>query len=164
MPPDGSLDPCPSCGAPLGGRAGCQQAFDQLSAAAWRELTGAAVHNLVVDTYAMQHPEEYGRSAKSYLQHLTALGCALDHPTDAQLYWSITPTFEHTPAPAKPSLLRERGHLTIAHLDEGAEAAHADRVRAWATAVWQAYGSQHHIARERLDLARRHRSSLRRYE
>jgi hypothetical protein len=39
----------------------------------------------------MQHPEEYGRSAKSYFQHLTALCCGLEHPADVHLYWSIAP-------------------------------------------------------------------------
>jgi Family of unknown function (DUF5946) len=154
----GSLDPCPSCGASLGGRAGCQHAFDELSAAAWQDPTRAAVHNLVVDTYAMQHPEEYGRSAKSYLQHLAALCCALEHPGDVQLYWSIARSFEHTPPAPKPPLLRERGRLTIADVQASTTVVYPARVRDWAADVWLAYRAQHHLAHERLDLVQRQRS------
>lgn len=155
------MNPCPLCGAPLGGRDGCQRAFDELNAAAWQDLTRAAVHNLVVDTYAMQHAEEYGRSAKSYFQHLTALCCGIEHPGDVQLYWSIAPSFEHTPAPPKPPLLTERGSLTIADVAPGSEH-FAARVREWASAVWSAYSSQHGLAHERLAIAERHRSGARR--
>ena len=154
-------DPCPSCGAALGGRAGCQRVYDELSAAAWHDPTIGAVHNLVVDTYAMQHPEEYGRSAKSYVQHLTALCYGLEEPGDGRLYWSIAPSFEHQPPPPKPPLLTERGYLTIADLQAGDRAGYAARVRDWAAAVWLAYRSQHSIARERLDLVQHHRSSHR---
>jgi len=154
--------PCPACGAPLGGRAGCQRVFDQLSAAAWQDLTRGSVHNLVVDAYAMQHPEEYGKSAKSYFQHLTALGCGLEHHGEAQLYWSIAPTFEHTPPPPKPPLLVERGSLTIALVVGEAGSDYAARVRDWAAAVWLAYASQHALAHERLAIAHRHRSGARR--
>lgn len=35
-------EPCPSCGARLGGRAGCQAVFDQLSAQAWSSTIRAS--------------------------------------------------------------------------------------------------------------------------
>src|SRR5437867_11388363 len=81
---------CPSCGAHLGGREGCQSAFDQLSADAWASPVRGAVHNLVVDTYAMQHPEEYGRSPKSYAAHVTALCCGIEHPGNQKLYGAFS--------------------------------------------------------------------------
>lgn len=159
MPSTDRPVPCPACGAPLGGRAGCQETFDAVSAAAWQDTTRAAVHNLVVDIYAMQHPEEYGRSAKSYLQHLSALCCGVEHPGEARLYWSIAPTFDGTPATPKPPLLTERGRVTIADIVTGPPGDYVARVRAWAAAVWLAYGSQHDVARERLVLAGRHRDA-----
>ena len=143
----------------LGGRADCQRVFDELSANAWQDLTRASVHNLAVDTYAMQHPEEYGRSAKSYFQHLTALCCGVEHAGDVQLYWSIAPTFERTPPPEKPALLSDRGSLTIADVAAEAGEGYASSVREWAAAVWLAYKSQHELAHERLALAQRHRSA-----
>jgi hypothetical protein len=154
--PADRLEPCPSCGAPLGGRAGCQQAFDTLIAAAWQDPTRAAWHNLMVDAYCMQHPEEYGKSAKSYVQHLTALCCAIEHPGDLQLYWNIAPTFEHSPPPSKPALLEQRGELTIADLAGVGGDAYAARAREWAATVWRAYHSQRAIATDRLALAQRH--------
>src|SRR5438876_948724 len=66
-------DPCPSCGARLGGRGGCQATFEQLVSDAWTSPGRGSVHNLVVDAYAVQHSEDYGRSAKSYIAHLIAL-------------------------------------------------------------------------------------------
>lgn len=156
------LAPCPSCGAPLGGRAGCQRVFDELIATAWQDRTRGSVHNLAVDAYSMQHAEEYGRSAKSYYQHLTALCCGVEHPGDTQLYWSIAPSFEHTPPPAKPPLFGERGSITIADVAASAGPDYASRVRDWAVEVWRAYGSQHVLAHERLAIAQRNRSSVRR--
>jgi hypothetical protein len=147
------LDPCPSCRAPLGGRAGCQAAFDALVAASWQDPARAAVHNLVVDTYCMQHPEEYGKSEKSYAQHLTGLCCGVEHAGDTKLYWGIAPTFERTPPPPKPSLLVGRGQLTVAYLAASDGSDFAARVRDWAADVWRAYTPQHHIARERIAIA-----------
>jgi hypothetical protein len=138
------MDPCPSCGAPLGGRPGCQAAFDQLSAAAWSSPLRAAVHNLVVDAYAMQHPEEFGKSAKSYAAHLLGLCGGVEHPGDRALYWSIPRWLDGPRVVEKPPLLRARGEVTIADVATvGDDAAFAEAVRGWARAVWTAYSSQH---------------------
>lgn len=147
--------PCPSCGAPLGGRTGCQRTFDAVLAAAWQDPARAAVHNLVVDVYSMQHPEEYGRSAKSYYQHLAGLCCGIEHPADAMLYWSIAPSFGRAPPPAKPPLLGNRGRLNISHVIPADGGTFATRAREWAASVWDAYGPQHDSARARLREARR---------
>lgn len=40
---------CASCGAPLGGREGCQAAFDRLSARAWEKPERGAMHNTTID-------------------------------------------------------------------------------------------------------------------
>jgi hypothetical protein len=141
--------PCPSCGAPLGGRAGCQAAFDELSASAWSSPVRAAVHNLIVDSYAMQHPEEYGRSAKSYAAHLCGLCCGIEHAGDRKLYWSIARWLDGPREIAKPPLLRRRGDQTIADVATVAEdKGFADAVRAWGRTVWIAYFSQHPLAHE----------------
>jgi hypothetical protein len=141
--------PCPSCGAPLGGRAGCQAAFDELSASAWSSPVRAAVHNLIVDSYAMQHPEEYGRSAKSYAAHLCGLCCGIEHAGDRKLYWSIARWLDGRREIAKPPLLRVRGEKTIADVAAiGVDEAFAEAVRAWARSVWNAYFSQHPLAHE----------------
>jgi hypothetical protein len=148
--------PCPSCGARLGGRAGCQAEFDRLSALAWTSPARGKVHNFVVDAYAMQHPEEYGKSAKSYFAHLTALCFAAEHADDARNYWKIARALDGKLTLEKPPLIASRGVTTIA--DVGAAASdeeHQDRVRAWGRAVWEAYRSQHALARHWLEMALR---------
>src|SRR5574342_1126473 len=151
-------DPCPSCGAPLGGRAGCQAAFDELSAASWTSPGRGAMHNMLVDAYAMQHPEEYGRSAKSYIRHLTALGCLLEHPGDERLYWARPARGEPSsspPIPPKPALLAARGEMTIADVRGAVDDSEYQRlVRAWAASVWAAYAPQHALARDYLAAVR----------
>jgi Family of unknown function (DUF5946) len=81
---------CPSCGARLGGRAGCQRVLDELTASAWTDLTRGSLHNLVVDTYAMQHTEEYCRSSKSYAVHLTGLCFAMESDGRPERNWAIS--------------------------------------------------------------------------
>ena len=140
--------PCPSCGAPLGGRAGCQAAFDALGAEAWSSPRRGSVHNLVVDAYAMQHPEEYGRSAKSYAAHLLGLCCGVEHPNDPKLYWSIARWLDGPSQPDKPSLLTARGDRTIADVvNARPDEAFAAAVRDWAESVWAAAEPQHALAR-----------------
>jgi hypothetical protein len=149
--------PCPSCGARLGGRAGCQSAFDQLSADAWASPIRGAVQNLVVDTYAMQHVEEYGRSPKSYAAHLTALCCGVEHARDQKLYWAISRWLDGPAAVEKPPLITRRGGLTIADVYAAArEAEYADLVRRWAREVWAAYADQQKLGRTWLDAVRAH--------
>jgi hypothetical protein len=147
--------PCPACGARLGGREGCQSAFDQLSADAWTSPGRGALHNLVVDTYAMQHAEEYGRSPKSFAAHLTALCCGVEHPADQKLYWAIARWLEGPVALEKPPPITQRGRLTIADVCAAArEDEYADLVRRWAVDVWAAYADQQKLARTWLDTVR----------
>jgi hypothetical protein len=148
---------CPSCGARLGGREGCQSGFDQLSAEAWTSPGRGALHNLVVDTYAMQHVEEYGRSPKSYAAHLTALCCGVEHAGDQKLYWAISRWLDGPAAVEKPPLITQRGRLTIADVCEAArEDEYAELVRRWAGEVWAAYAHQQKLARTWLDAVRTH--------
>jgi hypothetical protein len=143
------LEPCPSCGARLGGRTGCQAAFDELSAQAWTSPLRGAMHNMIVDTYSMQHPEEYGRSAKSYIRHLSALGCLIEHPGDQKLYWAMPTNEGGPPIPPKPALLQARGEITIADVRNTADDESYQRaVERWAASVWAAYAPQHQLARE----------------
>src|SRR5258708_6044254 len=67
---------CPSCGAAVAdGIAGCQRLFESLGLREFEDMRFARYHRIVVDVYAMQHPDRYGRSAKSFAAHLTGL-CA----------------------------------------------------------------------------------------
>ena len=138
---------CPSCGAPLGGRDGCQTHFDQLSARAWESPARAAMHNMVVDAYAMQHPDDYCKSPKSYAAHLTGLCCALEHPGDDKLYWQIQRWLDGPADIVKPPVIETRGRKNIRTATDAADAAYPSAVRQWASAVWAAYASQQYLAR-----------------
>jgi hypothetical protein len=138
--------PCPACGAVLGGRDGCQAAFDRMSALSYSSPARGAMHNMLVDVYAVQHPEEYGVSAKSYIRHLFALGVLLEFPGDVRLYWATPQHGRAVPAPPKPALLASRGTLTIAHILGAADdVKYAQLLREWAADVWRAYAPQHDL-------------------
>lgn len=153
---DAAREPCPSCGARLGGRAGCERTFEELQGLSRTSPARAGVHNLVVDVFAMQHTEEYGRSAKSYIAHLTALCCSVEAPGDRNLYRGIARWLDGPTTLVRPSDIATRGSLTIA--DAGGaltDAEYADVVRRWARDVWGAYADQHHMARQWLHEVRR---------
>jgi hypothetical protein len=149
-PARGTSDPapCPACGAPLGGRAGCQAAFDALCARAWETPARGAVHNLVVDAYCLQHPDDYCASAKSYAAHLTGLCCGVEAAGDPRRYWAIARWLDGHRDLVRPEPPAARGALTVAVV-QGVDdpAAYGPAVRAWADAVWRAYAAQHATAR-----------------
>lgn len=104
---------------------------------------------MLVDAYAMQHPEEYGVSPKSYIRHLFALLALLEHPGDERFYWATPESGPPIPAPPKPPLLTNRGAVTVAHpLGAVDDAAYQAAVQGWAEAVWAAYAPQHQLARD----------------
>ena len=139
---------CPSCGARAGGQAECQGLFDQLGALAWSDPRRAAVHNLVVDAYCLQHPDQYCESAKSYAAHLTRLCCALEFGGQPCLYWAIPRWLDGKVQLRKPLALRVRGAVTVADVHAAPNSdAYAARVREWARSVWEAYASQQDLAR-----------------
>ena len=148
---------CPDCGAPVtGGRAGCQTLFDEVLAREFGDFRYARLHRLTVDAYALQHPSEYMRSAKSYAAHLTGM-CAAMELDDArgvnervQRWLSGKKTIER---PSEPPASK-RGELTIAHV-HGAAAPdeHLARVREWARTTWDAWRDYHAVARRWIEEA-----------
>ncbi|MDQ6886038.1 MAG: DUF5946 family protein [Gemmatimonadota bacterium] len=142
-------EPCPLCGARAGGRAGCQALFHELGALAWESPQRASVHNLVVDSYCMQHPEEYGRSAKSYMAHLVGLCCSVEFGSEPALYWKIARSLDGPVSVEKPPLIPFRGTRTVSDaFSVGTTEEYVERVRAWSRDVWASYQPQHDLARE----------------
>ncbi|HBY98536.1 MAG: DUF5946 family protein [Ardenticatenaceae bacterium] len=141
---------CPECGAFVsGGLVGCRAVWDEIAVLAYSHPTYAATRDLAFDAYCMQHPEQYGRSAKSYAAHLTRLCCGLEHSADPAIYAAIRQWLDGVKVEIeKPPLLSERGHLTV--LDVRAArtpAEHTRLVHEWAGTVWEAYREQHALAR-----------------
>jgi hypothetical protein len=150
-------DNCPECGAPVaGGRAGCQALFEEVGLRAFSDARYGAVHRLVVDAYAMQHPEPYCHSAKSYAAHLTGLCCGVERGGNPGVYRAINQWLNGKAPIDKPQVLTSRGQLTIANLRVVSSAEeHIKRAREWAKSVWEAYGAQHELARQWIEAALR---------
>jgi hypothetical protein len=74
-----TMEACSGCGwAVAGGTQGCRARFDELIARDFGDATFFAVHRLFVDTYSVQHPDQFCRSAKSLAAHLAGLCLILE--------------------------------------------------------------------------------------
>jgi hypothetical protein len=144
---------CSDCGAPVaGGRAGCQALYDEQATPGGPGL--GALRDLAFDAYCMQHPDTYCRSAKSYAAHLTRLCCGVEHGGDPKIYRAIQRWLNGAVALEKPEVLSRRGRKTVADLPGAGNPQEMQRLaRAWAADVWEAYISQHELAREWIRVA-----------
>jgi hypothetical protein len=152
-----SEDRCPDCRAAVeGGRAGCQALFDEFGARAFSDARLAAVQQLVVDAYCLQHPAAYCHSATSYAAHLTRMCCGLEHGGDSGVYAAIPRWLNGAADLERPEEPAFRGSTTIADVQAASSAEeHQKLVREWAREVWQAYSAQHELARRWLQAALR---------
>jgi hypothetical protein len=148
---------CEACGAPVAGVDGCRALFDELLAREFGDYRFARLHRLMVDTYALQHPEQYMKSAKSFAAHLTGM-CAAMETQDAAVVnrsvqqWLGGPKQMERPADVPPG---QRGELTIVHVHEALEPdEYLRRIKEWARSTWAAWASHHALAREWIALAR----------
>jgi hypothetical protein len=151
IPPPHPSDYCPECGAVVfGGRAGCQQLFDDVLAREYADYRYARDHRLTVDAYALQHPDEYMRSAKSYAAHLTGAYLAIERGFAAETNRAVQQWLSGArtlQCPDPPSSW-QRGTLTVAHVHAASDPeAHLQRVREWAESAWAAWRGYRDIAR-----------------
>lgn len=138
---------CPECGAP-GDRSACQRLFDEVLAREFGDFRYGRAHRLTVDTYSLQHPDEYMRSAKSFAAHLTGMHAAMSNTArevnPIVQRWLSGPRVLERPAAPAP---RQRGALTVAHVHAATGADdHVRRVREWAGTVWEAWRAHHQPA------------------
>jgi len=141
---------CTGCGLEVEGATdGCRRLFEQVIARDFSDARYFRVHRLTVDTYALQHPDEYCASAKSLLAHLTGLGWLLEHEVSRAVgSEALRQWVEAHGEIAKPSMPTSRGGLTIEdvrHATTPVMYAHA--VDRWARATWQAYAPLHETVR-----------------
>ncbi len=150
-----SDDRCPECGAAVsGGQAGCQALFDELTLRAYSDVRYAVDRRLIVDVYCMQHVEPYCHSAKSYAAHLTGLCCGVEHGGDPRIHTAVQRWLNGKVNLGKPTVLSFRGHITIVDVRGARDVEEYVRLaQAWARDVWEAYASQHDIARRWLKMA-----------
>jgi hypothetical protein len=123
--------------------------FHRLLARDFSDPTYFRVHRMLVDTYALQHPDRYCRSAKSFAAHLAGLAGLLEDGGsravgDERLRrWLDGPARLDRPTPPD-----DRGALTIADVAcASGPAEHAAAVERWARSTWAAYAPLHHLAR-----------------
>ena len=148
------IEKCPECGAP-GGRAACQQMFDEVLAREFGDALYFSVHRTTVDCYALQH-DAYIASFKSFAAHLVGLYVALELDSDPQALRAIHLGLDGKIERARPPIPESRGELTIesVHRIVGVEQ-HRIAVRAWAASVWKAWSSHHDLARQLLEEMRK---------
>lgn len=109
----------------------------------------ARYHRIVVDVYAMQHPDRYGRSAKSFAAHLTGLCAWVDSEADAESANAAVQRWLSGPSPIeKPPLPPSYGAVTIRELVDADETAkYREALLKWVRSTWDAYRSLHATAR-----------------
>lgn len=150
-------EPCPGCGivlppgegpthAYLGSSAACWALFGKLSAQEFGDAAYFGVHQLSVDTYAVQHPGvPERRSIQSVGLHLMTLSLFLGTgaeigrgPVLHQRIIAHPPPWHWLDPPAM------FGRMTVADVLEARDAREHQRlVREWAWDVWQAWAPHH---------------------
>jgi hypothetical protein len=141
---------CEDCGAArVQGRPGCREVFEEILAKEFSDYRYGKIHRLTVDAYALQHPEAYMRSGKSFAAHLTGMCAALEHEDTLDLNRTVQKWLSSNPRIDKPvHLPDQRGDLTIAYIHSAADAdEHVNRVREWARDIWRAWTEHHDLAR-----------------
>jgi len=140
---------CAECGLAVpGGTEGCWERFEALRAREYAWGVPYALHRMVVDTYALQHPDQYCLSAKSLAAHLTGLCWALEYGGHLAGLRALQRWLNGVPPLAKPVLPAARGALTVADVCSASHTdAYADAVARWARSTWQAYAALHLLAR-----------------
>ena len=142
---------CDECGwSRAGGRPGCRERFDTLLARDYSDALFFRVHRMFVDTYCLQHPEEYCASAKSLAAHLAGLCWILEGGAGpAQGPSRLRDWLDGAKRMDKPPLPHWRGSLTIGDLPvDGDPGSWEAAVRAWAESTWAAYADLQPLARK----------------
>ncbi len=153
-----TMEACSGCGwAVAGGTQGCRARFDELIARDFGDATFFAVHRLFVDTYSVQHPDQFCRSAKSLAAHLTGLCLILEGGEPAATGAAFLNWWLNGPGRLdKPELPSGRGAVTLGDVQAIEEAGRwREAVRAWAEAAWDAYRDLQPLARRWAAEARR---------
>ena len=147
---------CEDCGAVVEeGKAGCLRIFEEIIARDFSDYRYGRTHRLTVDAYALQHPDRYMRSGKSFAAHLTGMCAALESEDASVVNRLVQKWLSTNPQIEKPARLPERRRvLTITYVRDAADAdEYVRRVREWAREVWGAWSEHQDSARRLIDEA-----------
>jgi hypothetical protein len=151
-------EPCGGCGWVVeGGGEGCRARFDALIARDFGDAAFFAVHRLFVDTYSIQHPDRFCRSAKSLAAHLAGLCLILGSGESAATGAAFLNRWLNGPGRLeKPPLPAARGAVTLGDVEAiDQPGPWREAVRSWAEAAWEAYRDLQPLARRWAAEARR---------
>lgn len=158
MPTSEMYSTCPGCGlvhpAPdnttyefKGASPACAMLFSEVVGREYSDYRYSRVHNLTVDTYAVQHDHapESPRVIKSVAVHLITLYLQLEQDwTSAEAGMGKQRAAEFASEFVWLAPPEERGQLTIAGVYRAADAeAHVDAVQRWSRSVWQSWHTHH---------------------
>lgn len=135
----------------LGTAPGCWAIFGEVLAREYSDEQYSSVHNLTVDTYALQHPGTQSRQTiQSAAVHLISLHSQIEQGYDTLQAAKVKQAAMRHRAKyvwlAPPELA---GALTILDVHRAADAAsHIEIVSQWATTVWNAWQVHHPTIRE----------------
>ncbi|MDQ3767650.1 MAG: DUF5946 family protein [Actinomycetota bacterium] len=133
----------------IGSSASCWALFGELLAREFNDPQYFGVHQLTVDTYAVQHPGvAERRSIQSVGLHLMTLCLVFEHGADPshgpELHKRMVNrlTFHWLEPP------RLSGRMTVADILRSSDSQeHIGLVRAWARDVWEAWMAHHPVVR-----------------
>ena len=168
---------CPGCGQVLPAREGpthpylgsspaCWALYGEVLACECSEPAYFGVHQVTVDTYAVQHPGVPDRrSIRSVALHLMTLCLVLEDGADP----SQGPKLHKRIAARRPAFRwleppQANGRITVADVNRAATAAEHERlVKAWAHDLWTAWKPHHATVRQWIDrdLTRGSRAAVR---
>ncbi|MDA8021340.1 MAG: DUF5946 family protein [Thermoanaerobaculia bacterium] len=129
---------------------GCWETFGRVLAREYSDRQYFEVHRLTVDAYAVQHPGQPSRqSIQSVGVHLIRLCLFLEHglqpeqANSAMLAAAKRKSEFSWLTPPEPL-----GSITVADVESAVGVGeHKDRVRAWATQMWQVWSPHHETVR-----------------
>jgi hypothetical protein len=155
-------DACESCGEVVtGGKAECVKLFEAILAREFSDYRYGKIHRLTVDAYALQHPDAYMRSGKSFAAHLTGMCAALEREDALSVNQIVQRWLSTNPQIDKPAHIpQQRGSLTISYILNAADTEeHIKRVREWAQNIWAEWSEHHDLARRLITEATAHSRS-----
>jgi hypothetical protein len=130
---------CSGCGLAVpGGTPACRAIFDAYIAGEWNNPISYRYHRMFVDTYCLQHPDQFCASAKSLAAHLTGLCAAFEHKSHPSVLNAVNRWLSGNPSLTKPELPSFRGALTIAVVQAKVQAEVEAKVQAEVQAQVQA--------------------------
>lgn len=141
-----NVDICDECQRKIpGGREACRADFERLLARDFSDSNFFRTHRLFVDTYALQHPDQFCISAKSFAAHLMDLCAILQRGANAAIgHEPLQKWLNGANTIEKPPIPPWRGQLNLGDLaDLDNPETWSVALGKWAESTWAAYGELH---------------------